>query len=378
MAVLNYLSGDLEDDREALAELAQEGWSRIPQIGRNVWLDHFRSLDACPPELLLEAAGDPSHYVRVIAYEGIWHGWRKLQGTDIGPALTHLEEDLLGDDEDVRRSLLTLLRLYEVPAAAPALRKLGGGGPGRVYVLRALVRAVGVKALPDVREEIEDDWDIAVEFLVKLLGVEAVPELVARAKSEWSGSSPVLDNDGSLRIPADVAKAYLEKLPVELRDGPLVAAIAPLLSPEARLVLVIDALKSDDGDQHLAGAKIAARFHIEAAWPYLIPLLEDYDEVGESAEAALEAIRTHRELKSSFERYGAGGPSKVLEDATLLTKSDDPVKRRGGALAIGALADPAGIPVLLGLLDDKDESVREAALGALERLGGRPKPEEAN
>ena len=44
-------------------------------------------------------------------------------------------------------------------------------------------------------------------------------------------------------------------------------------------------------------------------------------------------------------------------------------------LALAALGDRAAIPILLNSLDDPDMGVREAAIAALERLGGKPPAE---
>src|SRR5262249_32760948 len=95
--------------------------------------------------------------------------------------------------------------------------------------------------------------------------------------------------------------------------------------------------------------------------------------VRENAKAALDQIRAYRELKASFEQFGAGGREGALAEARALIKSDSAEKRRGAALALGALGDPGGGPALLELLSDREPAVREAALQALERLGGKAK-----
>jgi HEAT repeat protein len=144
----------------------------------------------------------------------------------------------------------------------------------------------------------------------------------------------------------------------------------PRLQPVVRKI-ILSLLESGEADA--TAAWMAGMLHVEEAWPHLIALLESpQDGLRKTAKEALDEIRAYRELRASFEQFGEGGRSKALQDAKALLKSESAEKRRGAALAIGALGDPGGVPALLELLSDPDAAVRAAALQALERLGGKP------
>lgn len=377
--IKNFLIYAIRGHQVALTDLRREGWSRIQSpVGRELWLERFSQENFISREIALEAAGSASPAVRRIAYQHLRRNQWRLEVEVIEGALTHLEEDLLGDDWQTRAELLSLMQSTPIRSGVGALRELLSKNIYRSQPLTALVRAIGDEALPEVRASLAgNDWQTARDLLVQLLGVKAVPELIDLAKRLKDGASPVVSQYRKLCIPSEVAREYVEKLPLELRNNLLVYVAAPALTPEARVELVLYALKSGDRFMIRAGAEVAGNLHMEEAWPYLIPLLDDIDEsLRASAKTALTAIRTYRELKASFANSGPGGDAKVLEDAIKLTKDENPLKRRGGALALGALGNKAGIPVLLGLLDDADPKVREAALAALERLGGKGQPAE--
>jgi HEAT repeat protein len=247
-------------------------------------------------------------------------------------------------------------------------------------VLRALVACAGKEALPDVRADLaSDDPDAhneACRAIVNLLGPDAVTDLVALA-ARTEGSHPLVPftEGGGLSIPPDVLTAYLEALPPDQYSGFLLVLAAKVedqrLQPVLRKI-VLRLLASTDGSERTAAA-MAGKLHVEEAWPHLIALLES-PRAGtrEAAKQALDEIRAYRELRASFEQFGEGGRTKALQDAKALLKSESAEKRRGAALAIGALGDPGGVPALLELLSDPDAAVRAATLQALERLGGKP------
>jgi hypothetical protein len=212
---------------------------------------------------------------------------------------------------------------------------------------------------------------------VALVGVDAAPDLVALAERLKDGWAPVVDRFNRVGIPTAVFRAYVQLLPKPLRSPWFLQmndCTARLTSDQLH-TLAIDALASDTSSWQAAGAGVAGRYHFADAWARLLVLLDSPDpSVQKSAQTALEELRTYLDLKASFARYGEGGPEKALARARELTKSDDARLRRGGALALGALGEPAGVPDLMDLLDDPDPAVRQAALDALTRLGGAPVP----
>jgi len=373
-----YLLKARRNTTGGVPELFRDGWAAIGSpAGRERWITTYMGYGPCPPDLLLEAAGSDAPGVRRAAYDALTRS--KLDEAALAPALRHAEADLLSGSKDVRLDLIQLLASFSIPSAADALRKFRAESddePLRTNALYALAKAVGEGALPDIRKELAgENWEPARTLLARILGEAAVPELVALAERIEDGSRPVAKQNGryfNLMVPSELVGPYVAALPAHLRGAMLVHVAAPKLTGEARAELVIDALGRESYGILSAGIRTAGKLHVEEAWPYLVPLLDHQNEtVRAEATRALKDIRTYRELRSSFERYGPGGPGQVLADAIGLTKSDDPLKRRGGALALGALGDTAGIAILLGLLEDADETVRDAALAALERLGGR-------
>jgi HEAT repeat protein len=379
--VINYFTRERKDDAQALTELAVAGWDRLrASRARAYWFERFQHSKMFPPRVILEAAGEEEARIRRRAYGLFYENHDQYEPEQLAAALTHLEEDLFSEDKHLQQQLLYTLYYLGVPAAVPHLRRLRKESEDegvRGLALTALVRAIGKEALPDVREDLAgEEWVRAGSQLVSLLGVGAVPELVELARRLGDGARPVLNKNNHLWVRPEVAAAYVAQLPEELLSGVLLEKTAKTLSPDLRVKLVVDALQSDRRDMVVGGARVAAELHVEQAWPWLIPLLDHPDKsLRESAKAALASIRAYRELKASFSGAGPEGSAKVLADAIALTKDEDPIKRRGGALAIGALGDVAGIPVLLTLLDDEDEEVKRAALLALEKLGGKTEGE---
>ena len=248
-------------------------------------------------------------------------------------------------------------------------------------VLQVLVGLLGREALPDLRAAFPGTRSPWIRRrLVEFLGVEAVPDLVAAVVANPGMGDPrwaicgVVRNPpgpGHLDVPPEVAVGFFEALPEERRTGSLLEQVSFVLPAEKRNAYVNGYLADARAPMVAAAARVVRRFNLVEFWPRLLPLLDHPDEdVRAEAKEALDSIRNYRELKDTFERYGMEGAKKALDDATALAKDPDPVKRRGAALALGALGDASGVPLLLSLLDDKDPAVRASALSALERLGG--------
>jgi HEAT repeat protein len=146
-----------------------------------------------------------------------------------------------------------------------------------------------------------------------------------------------------------------------------------LLSAPERWKLLDKALRSPNTTVRARAATYAEEWRMVEAIPVLSSLLDDTDsDVRQCAQNALEALRIYIDLKASAARIGKQGGADTFGVAEEMLKSDQPLKRKGAVLALAALGDKAAIPILLKALDDPDPSVQEAALGALERLGGKP------
>lgn len=242
--------------------------------------------------------------------------------------------------------------------------------------LRALAACSGKESLPVLRRWVTGQLDTVRGLLVELLGAGAAPDLLRAVELGVPPDTVALNPlpGVSSSLPDPVFAEFMKGLPREKWTPNLVAVAGSSLAGKERDGVVLEAIGSADPRVQEAGAKAAGALAFDGAWPYLVPLLDSPDpEVRTAARGALEVIRSTRDLRAAFERYGEGGPAKALEEAKSLLSHGDPVKRKAGALAVGALGDPAGVPALLALLDDPDAAVRDAVLAALERLGGKPR-----
>lgn len=348
------------------------------------------------------AVSDPSPGVRLLGYEALG---RLLfpPGKAKAPPLPHIAEDLRSYVEEFRdiegatwssgtvgQKAMVVASLVRDPALAKTLREVVADSANDVNrrdsALQALVAAIGEDAVPDIREVLLRRFTFpARDLLVQVQGLKAAPALleVARkwSKPEWvirtyGGAVP----DWRSALPKEVLEEVLDGLPVNPADSTLFNLVAENSTPERRSAWILAGLASKEPSVQKHAANKAKNHNLVEAWRHLLPLLDSQDlEVRREAKEALEYIRSLRELKESYARVNrlqADEGGKALADAKAMLKSGDPAKRRGAALALGALGDPSAVALLLRVLDDDaDASVREAALAALERLGGRPAAE---
>jgi HEAT repeat protein len=255
-------------------------------------------------------------------------------------------------------------------------------GSRRSMARQALVVTVGKDALAAVRADLATEGleVLARKDLIKLLGTDAVPDLVRIAVESKSSLTPLTgfyNTHGSQRwfqkdaLPKEVIERYVAEIPEELVCLELIQLTVARVPNPLRRRLLLAGLASSDKGTKLEAAKQAGVYNVADAWSLLVDLLDDPDvQLRKTAKESLEEIRSYSELRTAFERFGREDRRKSFERAKALLDDESPEKRCGGAYALGALGDPAAIPLLLDLLDDGDESVRKAGLAALERLGG--------
>jgi HEAT repeat protein len=333
------------------------------------------------PQFFFTAARDPAPAVRTAAYRAI--NGNLARGADSSVAdpsrLSHLDEDLGSTDALTRSQALAVA--YRLPdrSFVPGLRSLfqTADDGEKTQALKALVACAGKDALPEVRAALHskdgETYFWAAIAVVRIRGVDAADDLVEAAKrkgSAYSALQPFMSSGYGDVLTREVVTRFVGGLDAKRIPAQLLEFLGKYLAPETIRPLVLEALRSPD-PADLGYAEEAARsLHVVEAWPQLIALLDHSDEsVRTDAKAALRELREYQELRRSLEEFGLGGRADAVRDAKALLKSTDATKRRGAALALGALGDAAAVPALLECLSDPDDKVREAALGALEKLG---------
>ncbi len=294
--------------------------------------------------------------------------------------IEHTNEDLLAVDPLISGSALYFADWQAGPQFAPSVTKwIADKRSLNAAQLGFVARCIGRDALPILREELQgkiDIWSIACFHLLRLTGEESIPAILASLGSDPERLTALLDRfSGLLRSDKLIALPAVEKFistsPIEVWSSAML--VHPALLTEVFPPLVTRALDSADAQVRSQGCSLAANWRLEGVEPRLVVLLDDPNAgVAAGAERALDAIRAKREARTAAKLATSFDRSKTIDEARALLSSDDPVKRRGGALALGALGDVAALPALLKLLDDKDPQVREAALTAMSKLDGSP------
>lgn len=298
-------------------------------------------------------------------------------------ALRNVASDLPRVSVNARKRLQALVRsnpsaIFLEPARQYFEQSTGGERKG---ALSTYIACAGAEAVPLLRKIIEAnpmDRDSAYPLLISRLGVDGVGDFIAWYRTSLiellaSPNSPGPVSVESLAIVEsqdrrEFAKRLMESLPVAEWTPELVRGIKSYCGGvEPRLIEL--GLSSTDPAVIYPTLVIAAEWMPESCEPLIVPFLDSSDpSLVRAAQQALAAIRERRELRSATKLSLSFDRTKATEEARDFLKSDDPIKRRGGALALGALGDVSAIPLLLKLLDDKVPEVREAALSALSKL----------
>jgi HEAT repeat protein len=342
-------------------------------------------------EAWIRAAASPDARVRALAYGCIARSHRRDElgravGTDplvlsrpFAVAFPYIAGDLQNGSQDLWSGAASVAYLAPNPSLEKGLRArhAATGGETRKRLLGILVKAVGKGALDAVKGDTRSpDPEVRAEALGRL--VITLGESNAGVIQEFlaGGGLPsevaALWNDWEEPPPLDLLRGFLASLPEERMDS-ITLSTGRLLSAPERWKLLDKALRSPNTTVRARAATYAEEWRMVEAIPVLSSLLDDTDsDVRQCAQNALEALRIYIDLKASAARIGKQGGADTFGVAEEMLKSDQPLKRKGAVLALAALGDKAAIPILLKALDDPDPSVQEAALGALERLGGKP------
>ena len=369
----------LEDDAARGAWIATRFAEMSDAAGQQVLLGAGGSLagDARAEVLLLGAASE--HFsVRFDVYRTFTHRKAAPVPAFVYGRLPYATSDLTHDDDGMAKAAFELLRGGGRPEWFDAARSFYRRQPTRASALRLLLDCAEEKAA-DVAAEVlatagqTEVRRMAIDTLIQDLGADGAARAAVEAASGKENSVEVLKTGpaGPRSLPSSFLSAYVDALPDAAVDAGVIWELYREASPEGLERLVRLGLASDDPDA-VRAACIAARDAVfEPALPTLIPLLDSRDaEIRKRAEEAVEEIRGKKKRRLEAELLGPEGKTASLVRAKALLSDEDPVKRQGGALALGALGDAAAVPLLLDLLDDSSEEVRTAALKALEALGG--------
>lgn len=299
--------------------------------------------------------------------------WLKAFGDRMGPRVYTIASDLRQiEDDDLRLQAVSLLARILPPGNRSQLyASLQDSDPRiRYTVLNAVAGELDREDLAEaaragIRDEDELVRRASVAPLVKALGkdsliwlldgVKADPDLTNLAVKAVKDHLSAEDTREFVRLVlADVE---------EIENQAIILAVAgSALSDE----MIVKALKTEDPAMIHWIAPIAGERYLLEAWPLLLPF-KDQDM---GAAAALERIRSYHLGLREYESLKSVGAGETLAKAREMAASDDPTHRRAAALALGALRDPAGISILLDLVKDENDAVRQAALTSLSRLAG--------
>jgi HEAT repeat protein len=347
------------------------------------WLAYWEENQAYfPPEPGFAAASSDDARVRAAGYRSIvFSGWTSAGEKQPAKTLRRLSEDLLSEDADLSAAALSVASVFPDPASVDSIRRRHSGAEGetRAWLLQALVKAAGKGAEPEVRADLASkDPTVrsrALAALVLDLGVQDGAEI---RKYLESGGQPRevaalwLQNS---KPPVALLSGFLRDLGTEKIDD-LALRAAACLPEEERLQILKGCLLNTNPAMRCFAASLVANWRAVDLSGQLAAMLDDPDtNVQAAAAQALEDLRKYLERKATAARLREGGEANTRFQAELMLHDADPLKRRGAVLALAALGDRAAIGVLLRALDDQDKGVRDAAIGALERLGGKPATE---
>ncbi len=369
-------------DPAGLAALVGSGLERLPPgAARARWVNAWKGLADPAPFLAAAALDEPG--TRQNAYEALIAVTQK--GGDLRDAVRgrcpHLGEDLAAPGGR-RLAALRLLELVPDPAFAPALRAVLSralSDDERQQAMAAFVRCAGKDSVPVLREDVEAEpsrasLPVSLNGLVEFLGAGAVDDLVALAVRRKNAEWALYSYGRQVYLPDAVMEKFLDRVTPELATNDFLRRIATFPRSRARDLCILRALAGGKATGTLvAAAYVAGSLHLEEASGELGLLLDHQaDAVRKAAQAALVELRTYRTLRAELTGPQATARPETLARARGMLRSEDAVLRRAAVLALGALGDAAVVGDLLDLVKDADVGVREAALGALERLGGRP------
>lgn len=294
-------------------------------------------------------------------------------------AIEHLAKDLIDDDRRFADDAFLVAKEIPAPAFAVAARKRYEAAPESekamaLHFLHSCARDNARAEIEPALESTSDElWSIAVGAIVGDGMLDLISRAVASAGPAGRRTrelSRAIEGRGGLDRAARRAcsVAVIDALAPEQFDDESIDRYARLFD-EPHGNLVLRGMEAIDARARRAACKVAAKWCLESAEPRLVDLMDrDVPDVALAASNALEAIRNRRELRAATRLALSFDKSQAIADARELLKNDDPTKRRGGALALGALGDVSAVPLLLKLLDDRDAQVREAALTALGKL----------
>jgi HEAT repeat protein len=270
---------------------------------------------------LNRAVADREEAMRRVAVQGFGK-----MGPMAKPALVHLIEIVKGDPSEwVRFEAVTSLRLIDPK---------------------------GERVVPDLTDALKDrSADVSSAAASSLgefgsLAKSSVPALTAALDDPRERHSALAPDFVVIRaLRCDAAEA-LGRIGVEANAAipALRKAVANDRDPEMRVFAALALARIDLKDQRAVSA-----------------IIKELEVKGKRTAGPKAAINALAEL---------GPKARSAVPALLRSLADDaPSIRIGAAEALAAIGDRAVIPALEGLLEDKDDFVREAARASLEKLG---------
>ncbi|MBA4149963.1 MAG: HEAT repeat domain-containing protein [Verrucomicrobia bacterium] len=277
-------------------------------------------------------------------------------------------------------------KLGEV-AVEPLLLIMAEGDIGlRMAALETLAYIGGTKVLQPLCEVISDSNPhmraVAVQALCTLAAPQAIEPLAKLSRDpSWEVRSVALDALEAINLPACVAPVsrFLkdETADLRMRAAELLGrlgertAITPLIAAAldvnsaVRDTALVSLNKLDSAWEKSDYAKQATRDLLDAL----------KHEESDVQKAAADLLRTigQTPAMNSFLTAEVGaipqGPMAVLAHGLKSTNRD---LRQASAEALGQLGDQAAIPMMVKMLRDEDQFVREAAMYALNLLNWKP------
>lgn len=368
--------------KEQMVALIEEGVEKCLPWGEALrrWVEHWGTTGIQAPRAWIRAAASEHEAARKAAYFALLKPANPPLPVVPADALPHLARDLVAGDGEMRSCALQLVNRSSStsPALAEPLRKLHDAAErpeDRTNLLYALVKSAGRDAETAVRADLArpETRDFALRMLVNELGFRDRKELDAFVQAGGDPSVVVCLNDLPNPPGRELLRGFVNDIPAEKYTPGFLPIAARCVDGTERTGVVRAGLRSDVPGVRALAAQLVGDLRMLELWPDLLALLEHGDaRVRQSAEKSLAALKTYAELKSSFASFGKDDQASALRDAEALLKSGEPLKRKGAVLALAALGDRSAVPALLKALDDEHLIVREAALAALERLGGKP------